>query len=216
MLAKAAGTARGRVLEIGCGSGIASLACAKSDPGNRVLGIDISEAAARCASENAERNKIKNARFLVNDFFKGLDTDDTEEFDAILFNPPYLPTEYNERLEGSLNEAFDGGKDGRKILDPFLDRFDRYLKPGGSLFLVQSSLNGPKKTERKLARMGYTQKIVEKEDFFFESVFIIKATKKATKTNRTGHGMKKAETAQAGKGKKKPVAESKARVARIR
>jgi release factor glutamine methyltransferase len=178
MLAKAAREAKGKVLEVGCGSGIASLACAKTNPKSQVLGIDISPAAVKCANGNAKKNKITNARFEVADFFKDfLKNVPDKQFDSILFNPPYLPTEYNEKVEGPLNFAFDGGKDGRKILDPFLARFDRFLKPGGSLFLVQSTLNNPKKTEKKLNVLGYSSETVEKEDFFFESVFIIKATK---------------------------------------
>jgi len=181
MLAKAARAAKGDVLEVGCGSGIASLACASANPKNKVIGIDISDSAVICARENAKKNKITNARFETADFFGDFFKTDIFEgldaFDSILFNPPYLPTEYNEKLEGPLNFAFDGGKDGRKILDPFLARFDRFLKPGGSLFLVQSTLNNPKKTEKKLKVLGYKTKTVEKEDFFFESVFIIKATK---------------------------------------
>ncbi len=177
MLAKAASKAKGDVLEVGCGSGIASLACASANPKNNVFGIDISDSAVKCARENAKKNNIANARFDNRDFFKTDIFGGLNSFDSILFNPPYLPTEYNEKLEGPLNFAFDGGKDGRKILDPFLARFDRFLKPGGSLFLVQSTLNNPKKTEKKLKALSYKTKTVEKEDFFFESVFIIKATK---------------------------------------
>jgi len=177
MLAKTARKAKGNVLEVGCGSGIASLACAKANPKSNTLGIDISPAAVKCARSNAKKNKIKNARFETRDFFKTDIFGGVGAFDSILFNPPYLPTEYNEKLEGPLNFAFDGGKDGRKVLDPFLARFDRFLKPGGSLFLVQSTLNNPKKTEKKLKALGYSCKTVEKEEFFFESVFIIKATK---------------------------------------
>jgi len=179
MLADAAKSVHGKVLEIGCGSGIASLACAKANPKTRVLGVDINSEAVKCARENAKRNGIANAEFIVSDFFSNVPkpANDALGFDAILFNPPYLPTEYNEKLEGPLNEAFDGGNDGRKMLDPFLDRFDPYLKPGGTLLLVQSSLNGPKKTKTKLERLGYKVGIASRQDFFFESVFIYQAVK---------------------------------------
>ncbi len=41
------------------------------------------------------------------------------KFDVILFNTPYLPTENDEVLDDNLNYAFDGGLDGRKVIDFF-------------------------------------------------------------------------------------------------
>lgn len=173
MLASAAEPLRGSVLEVGCGSGIVSFACAKAGMAN-VLGVDINPAAVRCARENAERNNLKNARFMASDLFASLPE---QKFDAILFNPPYLPTTKNERIAGPLNAAFDGGEDGRKVLDRFLDQFDRYLRPGGILLLVQSSLNGAEKTRTRLEMMGYVAGVVASESFFFERLSLIKAAK---------------------------------------
>lgn len=175
MLANAAGrySKDKEVLEIGCGSGIASLAAAKSGATD-VLGVDISQDAVDCANKNAKSNKLSNVRFFVSDLFSKIPK---KKFDVILFNPPYLPTGQIDKLNGPLNFAFDGGKDGRKILDVFLPRFDRYLKKGGCLLLVQSDLNGPIKTRRILKKMGYSVDVAEKESFFFESVYIYRAIK---------------------------------------
>jgi release factor glutamine methyltransferase len=126
-----------------------------------------------CATENAKENKIPNVRYVVSDFFDGV----SGRFDAIIFNPPYLPTEYNERVDGKLNLAFDGGKDGRKVLDRFLSIFDEHLKPGGILLLLQSSVNGPVKTRRALERLGYKVDLLGREDFFFESIWVVRAVK---------------------------------------
>jgi release factor glutamine methyltransferase len=172
MLASAAEGLKGSVLEIGCGSGVVSLACARN--GASVWGVDINPEAVRCARENAERNSIKDVRFMAGDLFASLPE---QQFDAILFNPPYLPTTKNERLASSLNSAFDGGEDGRKVLDRFLDQFQSFLKPGGALFLVQSSLNGEEKTRAKLASMGYSVAVVAAQSFFFERLLLIKASK---------------------------------------
>ncbi|MBI5224117.1 methyltransferase [Candidatus Micrarchaeota archaeon] len=175
MLAEAAGNLKknGSVLEIGCGSGIAGL-CAARYANCEVLAIDISSDAVRCASNNAKLNKLKNMNFEQSDLFSNVPK---KKFDAILFNPPYLPTEYKDKLNGPLNHAFDGGKDGRLVLDVFLDKFDPYLKKGGCLLLVQSDLNGPTKTKRKLKALGYTVEVALRQAFFFEVVYIYKATK---------------------------------------
>jgi len=173
LLAKSSASLLGRVLDMGTGTGISALTNARANPGNEVIGADISPEAVECATENARANNIANARFIVSDFFNRVEG----KFDGIVFNPPYLPTEYNERLEGPLNAAFDGGKDGRRVLEPFLASFDRRLNPGGTLLLLQSSLNGPIKTRKLLERLGYTVSLEGREDFFFESIWVVRAAK---------------------------------------
>ena len=174
LLASSAAYLRGSILEVGCGTGIASLACARADPENFVLGVDISPSAVKCAQGNADANRIHNAIFSVSDMFSDVGV---QRFDAILFNPPYLPTAEGEQVRGPLNHAFDGGPDGRKVLDDFLSRFDSYLKPGGVLLLIQSSLNDLEKTTGRLEGLGYKVRVMDSEDFFFESVFLLKAEK---------------------------------------
>ncbi|MFH0737730.1 MAG: HemK2/MTQ2 family protein methyltransferase [Candidatus Micrarchaeota archaeon] len=175
MLAKGAKGLKGLVLEIGCGCGIASLSCAKAGKGNRIIGIDINPDAARCAAANAENNKITNARFLAGDMFAPIKD---AVFDAIMFNPPYLPTSDDERLPGDINHAYDGGADGRLVLDRFLSGFDPHLKRGGTLLLIQSSLNDKGKTCATFERMGYAVTVLAEESFFFERLYLIEAKKR--------------------------------------
>jgi release factor glutamine methyltransferase len=174
MLSAAASSLNGDVLEIGCGCGIASLTCARMVPQSVVLGTDINPSAVAIAGENAELNNIKNASFIKSDLF---DQVPEKEFDAILFNPPYLPTSEEERLEGAINDAYDGGIDGREVLDRFLSSFDSYLKPQGALLLVQSSLNDMEKTEDVLSSLGYAVSIESREKFFFETLSLLRAVK---------------------------------------
>lgn len=173
MFADAASGLHGSVLEIGCGCGIASLSCAKNGK-SQVLGTDINPDAVRCSKENAARNGIRNATFVQSDLFSNVER---ARFDAILFNPPYLPTTKEERVKGTLNHAFDGGRNGRKVLDRFLGELDGYLKPSGVLLMVQGTLNNPQETLSKLKAMGYEAGLAERRDFFFESIYLLKALK---------------------------------------
>jgi release factor glutamine methyltransferase len=161
------------VLEIGCGSGIVSLTCANRNSNASVLGVDINPDAVACSTENAKLNNIKNVRFIESDLFSNIQKN--KKFDIILFNPPYLPTSDGEHLKGNLDHAFDGGVDGRKVLDRFLGQFDSFLAPHGVLLIVQSSLNNPEKTKTKLKSLGYATTVVAEEKFFFEKLFVIKA-----------------------------------------
>ncbi len=174
LLADAAGGLQGDVLEIGCGCGIVSLTASKT--AKSVLGTDVNPDAVACAAANAEKNNIGNASFAVGDLFSAVGG---RKFDAILFNPPYLPTDESEHIGGRLNLAFDGGKDGRAVLDRFLVRFGSHLKPGGSLFLVQSSLNDLEKTRAMLEAAGYAVETVAEKPFFFERLYVLKAQRRA-------------------------------------
>ena len=99
------------VLEIGVGTGLISIACAKRGA-KRVVGVDINPYAVKLAKENAKLNNV-NITFFESDLFENVEG----EFDVILFNPPYLPTSEDDKIDSYLNYAFDGGENGREILD---------------------------------------------------------------------------------------------------
>lgn len=160
-----------RILDMGCGCGIISLACAKANPESIILGVDKNPNAVENAENNAKRNGIKNTGFAQSDLFSNV----KGTFDAIIFNPPYLPTAEREKLRGNLNLAFDGGRSGREVTDRFLAQFPKFLKKGGTLLMVESSLAGIEKTIAKLEKMGFGAKVVEEERFFFEKIVVIEA-----------------------------------------
>ncbi|MEW5996092.1 MAG: HemK2/MTQ2 family protein methyltransferase [Candidatus Micrarchaeota archaeon] len=162
---------KGIILEIGTGSGLVSILNAKTNPSNSVFATDISPEAVECAKRNAEVNGVRNITFLQSDLFQKTEG----KFDSILFNPPYLPTSREERIPGNLNYAFDGGEDGRKTLDRFLEEFDKFLAPNGRLLLIQSSLNSIERTILILKNKGFEAQILDQKPFFFEIVYLLEA-----------------------------------------
>lgn len=172
--------AYGQVLDMGCGSGIQAITAAKKNEVLTVTAADFSTHAIRTAKANAKRNKVdKKIKFTQTNLFSKLKG---KKFNTIIFNPPYLPVdEQDEGIEKFTRATWDGGKDGRKLLDPFLQKFDKHMQPNGVLLLVQSSLNNPKKTNQTLKQKGYTIKRVAHNKFFFEELYIIKATKRDKK-----------------------------------
>ena len=177
LLAKwAAKLARGKVLEMGCASGIVSLSVASADAKNDVTGLDINPNAVECSEENAKRNRIGNAHFLQSDMFA---TVGNGKYDWVIFNPPYLPTTNAEKLADRMeNAAYDGGKTGRDVIERFLDEFVGHLKADGGLLLLSSSLANTEKTIKMLENKGFDAKILEEEKFFFEKIEIILARRK--------------------------------------
>ncbi len=167
-----------RILEIGCGCGIAAISSAAASPKNIVLGVDINPAAVGCAKENAERNGIRNCKFFASDLFSAVLP--SPKFDFILFNPPYLPTSREEKLalEGE-NAAYDGGESGLEIFLRFAAQAPKHLVPGGNVSVIATSLgDGIKKSQEELGvRVGPAQ-VLAQESFFFEKIALIEATKR--------------------------------------
>ena len=156
------------VLEIGTGSGIVAIYASKLT--NKITVTDINYNAIELAEENFKINGIDNIEVLFGNLFEPVKN---RKFDVILFNTPYLPTENEDILDDDLNYAFDGGSDGRKVIDHFLNEVKNHLKPKGKVQLIQSSLSDTKKTLDKLDSLGFVGEIAESERFFFEKIVLI-------------------------------------------
>lgn len=159
---------RDRVLEIGTGTGLLAIIASKKC--SNVTATDINPHAIDCAVKNLINNKSYNVELRKGDLFEPV-KDDT--FDLILFNTPYLPTNESERVGDELDDAWDGGSDGREVIDRFLEGLKDHLNPGGRVQLVQSSLSDIDKTIEKLNRIGLDASVTAREKFFFEEVVII-------------------------------------------
>ena len=160
------------VLEIGTGSGIVAMYASRLT--DCVTVTDINFDACRLAEENFRANGIDGIEILFGNLFEPVKN---RKFDVILFNTPYLPTEEDEVLDNTINYAFDGGLNGRKVIDLFLNEVGNHLNDGGIVQLIQSSLSGNEETLEKLDSLGFIAEIAASEHFFFEDITLINAYK---------------------------------------
>ena len=86
---------------------------------------------------------FENVKVLRGDLFEALGSLEEEErkFDAVLTNPPYIPSAEVDRLEKHVKDyeprmALDGGADGLDIVRRIIADVPKYLKPSG-LFLME-------------------------------------------------------------------------------
>ena len=160
------------VLEIGTGSGVVAMYASRLT--DRITVTDINFDACELARKNFEENNIENIEILFGNLFEPVEN---RKFDVILFNTPYLPTEEGEVLDDTINYAFDGGLNGRKVIDVFLDEVGNHLNDGGIVQLIQSSLSGNDETLTRLDELGFIAEIKASEHFFFEDITLINAYK---------------------------------------
>ncbi len=147
-----------RVLELGTGSGMVGLHCAKAGAGVTVT--DISKDAVANARHNAELNDL-DISIIHTDQFSGL----SGSFDVIIFNPPYLSGEDAEKLGTEDRQQLVGGVTGSEISIEFLNEARYFLAPGGVIYLLVSSETAS--TILDHAREHYSiRKEAEKRRFF--------------------------------------------------
>ena len=159
------------VLEIGTGTGLVSI-CA-SLKCSSVTSTDINPYAIKCSEANIKLNNRDNITVIKSDLFDNING----KYDLILFNTPYLPVTDEEHVDDEYSKAWDGGENGREVIDKFLKQAPLYLKENGTIQLVQSSLSDNEKTIQTLEKLGLKAEITAIEHIFFEDITLITAYK---------------------------------------
>lgn len=149
-----------KILEIGTGSGLIAAELARD---YEVVATDINPHAAFCARK-------KGLEVVRGDMFSGL----RGTFDLIIFNPPYLPTRPEERIDDWLEYALDGGPDGRRVIDRFAREVGSVLAPAGRILLLVSSLTGPDAVRAIFAAQGYSGLTLCEEPVEDEVLIVLK------------------------------------------
>ena len=157
LLAKYVGKfAKGKVLDLGTGSGIQAETALKYT--KDVLAVDIDK-------ESLKFVKKKGIKARYSDLFSNI----KEKFDLIIFNPPYLP---KDELEGKESiKITTGGKYGYEILERFLSQVNKYLNKEGKILIVFSSLTNKNKIDKIIKKNKFKFKLLEEQKMFFEKIY---------------------------------------------
>jgi len=153
-----------RVLEVGTGSGYVAAGLPGRAAG--VVATDINPHAVVCA-------RARGVVAVRTDLFSGL----CGPFDLVLFNPPYLPTLPEERIDDWLEYALDGGSTGRVVIERFVADVGRVLSPFGRVLLLVSSLTDLDEVRELFARQGFVSFVVDEEVLEDETLYVLRATR---------------------------------------
>jgi release factor glutamine methyltransferase len=147
---------RGRLLDMGTGSGAIAVAAAHTRKDARVTALDVSDAALEVARANAAAHGA-NVRFLRSDWFAALGD---EDFDVIASNPPYIAAGDRHLAQGDLRfepvGALTDHADGLSALRIIVAGARTHLAPGGWL-LLEHGYDQAAQVRALLAAAGYEQ-----------------------------------------------------------
>ena len=121
----------GRALDMGTGSGIGAIFAARA--GYRVVGGDSTPEAVRCARINALVNRLDDRIEIRHGDLFGPVAE--EDFDLILFNPPFFRGEPKDRLDMAWRSA--------DVLERFAEGLPSALSPSGRALIVLSTDGDP-------------------------------------------------------------------------
>ncbi len=169
-----------RVLELGTGSGIISVALASDRAGWRFWATDISHKAIKIARVNARRHLDKDRiAFVVGHWFDAIAHGAC--FDLVISNPPYIVRSEIATLEPDVYRyepalALDGGPDGLASEALIIKTASGYLRPGGNLLLEIGYDQGAAVEAIGKTCGDYDQIVIEKDHSGHDRVAIMRKT----------------------------------------
>lgn len=157
-----------KVMEMGCGTGILSIAAARMGA-KRIVAVDIIPKALEATLHNARLNKVeKTIEVRFGSWYEGVDygkafSGKQELYDVIIATPPQTPGPF-------LFGPRYGGPDGTKHLFAVIDGAPAHLSPeSGRLWILAISLANPKGVVQRLKQYFKDVSIMHRTERPFSS-----------------------------------------------
>lgn len=151
-----------RLLDYGTGSGCVAIALARAFPQSLVAAVDVSPDALALAALNAASLGVADRiRFIDASKIDLADAFEPASFNAIVSNPPYIPTADYEKLGRKVRDfeprlALDGGPDGLGVVRQVCEEAGLLLAPEGELYLELDAESGQaEKVSKLLEELGF-------------------------------------------------------------
>lgn len=132
----------GNILDLGCGWGAVGIALGKKYPDLKILMTDINQRAVELARRNLHANGVNNGEVVQGDGYENV----RGAFDAIITNPPI--------------------RAGKTVIYGMFADALKFLKPGGSLFIVIRKQQGAPSAVKYLKTLFEEVEIIDRESGF--------------------------------------------------
>jgi release factor glutamine methyltransferase len=132
-----------QIADLGTGSGAIAISLGLEFPNAKITAIDNSVPALRVAKKNASRLQSHNVTFIKSDW---LDTVDTNNFDIIISNPPYIDSGDKHLNEGDVKHepksALIAQENGLQDIKTIASEAKKHLNKSGFLLLEHGFQQG--------------------------------------------------------------------------
>ena len=153
-----------KVLDLCAGSGCIGISLAMDYPDSAVVLVEKYSEAKRYLDENITLNGAYNAMSILGDVFEG--TANTEKYDLIVSNPPYIPPKEMEIISPETHfepqTALLGGEDGLDFYRAIIKNYKNSLKDGGML-AFEVGINEAQKVLALLEENGFQETKIIKD-----------------------------------------------------
>lgn len=148
------------IADIGAGSGCIAVALAVELQDAVIYATELNPQTAEMTRRNAAKHGVQvRVDILEGDLLEPIPDEVKEKLDAIVSNPPYIPSHEIETLQPEVaifepHGALDGGPDGMEYLRQILDTAQDYLRAGGWVHM-EMGIGQSKSLEEYATSLGY-------------------------------------------------------------
>jgi len=160
---------KGRVADVGCGSGAIAIYIAKNFRVEEVIAYDVNPKALATSLINARLNGVDGKIRFVSSVEE---LREVGEVDYVVTNPPYLPLEPRDELDIS----WCGGEDLRSLKE-VVRLGCEILRGGGVLALTTSSTAGIDRVMRYLRSLGLKPRVAAVARTPADTIYLVLALK---------------------------------------
>ena len=143
------------IIDLGTGSGAIAIALATERPNWKIVASDKCKQALRIAQDNAKKLGIQNIQFIESSWFDDIPK---QQFDAVISNPPYIPTDDHHLSQGDVRfepqSALISGQHGLDDIQHIARHSKHFLKNMGR-FMIEHGYNQKKAIHQLLFEAGY-------------------------------------------------------------
>lgn len=145
-----------KVLDLCAGSGCIGISIAKDFPDSAVVLVEKYPETVRYTEENIKLNGADNTLVIAGDVLEGVAN--TEKYDLIVSNPPYIVTK--DKLLVSPETKFEpqaalfGGEDGLEFYRAIIENYNNSLKSGG-MIAFEVGINQAQKVSELLKKAEF-------------------------------------------------------------